>query len=555
MTSSNQCFFYAKQLSILKQFENKKILDHSTRGIEKENLRVDSLGRYSQNPHPVSLGAAVEHPLITTDFAESLLEVVTLPISGIKGRKRLFQELADVTNFINQSLAQEQEALWAYSMPNLVDLDHVKQVAIADYGTSYTAKFKMIYRHGLSCRYGNAMQMIAGLHYNYSFPQELIAALGSLPQQETCDAESLLSSRYMGVVRNFYRMEWIIPLLFGASPACFSASLYDQDDQLRSLDVLNQSNHEVLWSASATSLRLSVVGYHVLEQDDLNINMNSLQGYIQSLSQALKSENPRFQSYGIKTSSGAYQQLSTGLLQIENEYYSLIRPKSRLDDTGSTLVGLSRSGIEYLEVRGLDLNLFEPLGMAEEDSAFLDLFLMHLLLYPSPPLSFEGMKHAKENLMTVILHGREKDIQLNEKANDMLGCNKASNVFDAAHLFLNSMQELASVMDQLETSADGIYQRSLALQLDKIEKPEGLPAHQLIKRWKQSGKCFADFILECSKANSLKLERDMPLSKDKQAVFKELALKSIASRDEKNTEQVHQTFEAFLKDYYAKVDL
>ncbi|MEI8610602.1 hypothetical protein P4S70_17200 [Enterovibrio sp. Hal110] len=135
------------------------------RGIEKETLRTTKRGTLAQTPHPKSLGAALTHPFITTDFAEAQLELIT---PAFTDKLKMFEHLASLHHFVATELPQG-ETLWAGSLPPVLPNDD--DITIAQYGTSNAAQMKMKYRRGLANRYGKRMQTISGIHYNFSFPE------------------------------------------------------------------------------------------------------------------------------------------------------------------------------------------------------------------------------------------------------------------------------------------------------------------------------------------------------------------------------------------------
>jgi len=188
-----------------------QVLRGIQRGFERECLRVDRSGQLARTPHPAALGSKLTHPWITTDYAEALLEFITPP-STDSAYPLAF--LADIHHFCAQQLAGEY--LWAGSMPCKIGAD--ADIAIADYGRSNAARFKMVYREGLGLRYGRAMQTIAGAHYNWSLPDAF------WPQLRDCcggsgTLQDFVNQRYFGLIRNFMRYGWLVPYLFGASPA------------------------------------------------------------------------------------------------------------------------------------------------------------------------------------------------------------------------------------------------------------------------------------------------------------------------------------------------
>ncbi len=172
-------------------------LNRLIRGIEKESLRVRTDGSLSQEPHPKALGSALTHRAITTDFSEAQLELIT----GIHPNPEdVLQELADIHVFVQKNIGDE--LIWPNSMPCILAADQEK-IPLGQYGSSNIAQAKTVYRRGLGNRYGRLMQTISGIHYNFSIPDTLWAALGKTTQDSRTEA-------YFGLIRNFRRCYWLL---------------------------------------------------------------------------------------------------------------------------------------------------------------------------------------------------------------------------------------------------------------------------------------------------------------------------------------------------------
>ena len=100
---------------------------------------------------------------------------------------------------------------------------------------------------------------------------------------------------------------------------------------------------------------------------------------------ALTQPYPPYEAIGIRNPGGEYNQLATSLLQIENEFYGTIRPKRVIFPGERPLHALRERGVEYVEVRCMDLDPFVPVGIEAATMRFIDLFLLHCLLSDSPP--------------------------------------------------------------------------------------------------------------------------------------------------------------------------
>src|SRR2546425_1247774 len=280
------------------------VLKSLQRGIEKESLRVRPDGALALTPHPKALGSALKHPHITTDFSEALIELITGVHTGIDA---CLAELKRIHQFVYRNIGDE--ALWGASMPcTLPDED---AIPIARYGDSNVGRAKTVYRTGLSHRYGRRMQMIAGLHYNFSLPESAWPLAGAGGPNEA----------YFALIRNFRRHAWLLLYLFGASPAVCASFVEGRRHELRELSA------GTLYLPHATSLRMGRLGYLSDAQDKLLVSYNNLESYTASLYDVLTRPYPPYERIGIRDGADGYRQLATSLLQIENEFYSTIRPK------------------------------------------------------------------------------------------------------------------------------------------------------------------------------------------------------------------------------------
>ena len=347
------------------------VVRHGLRGVEKECLRVTPDGRVSRRPHPLTLGSALTHPYLTTDYSEALMEFVTPPHAA---NGQTLECLHELHAFVHRRL--DDERLWPSSMPCIVNAD--QEVPIACYGSSNAGMMKTVYRRGLGHRYGRAMQAIAGVHFNYSPPNEFWDVYRER-SGATAPLAQLKSERLMGLARNYRRLSWLVIYLFGASPALCKSFRPDGHPLLTELD-------RATWHAPyATSLRMSDIGYRNSTQARLNISLNSLDEYVEGLAAAVSTPEPTYASIGIEV-DGAYRQLNANILQIENEYYSSIRPKPGKTNSERPTVAMRRHGVDYVEIRTLDLNPFDPIGINPSELHFLETLLMYCLLAESPPI-------------------------------------------------------------------------------------------------------------------------------------------------------------------------
>jgi glutamate--cysteine ligase len=365
------------------------VLRGMRRGIEKESLRVQPDGALALTPHPAALGSALAHPHITTDFSESQLELIT----GVHASAdSCLEELTRIHQAVYRAIGDE--VLWCASMPCNLPADDA--IPIGQYGASNVGRAKTVYRVGLSYRYGRRMQCISGIHYNWSLPE---AAWQDLRWAGSPN------EAYFALIRNFRRHSWLLFYLFGASPAVCPSFVAGREHRLETLAP------GTLYLPHATSLRMGRLGYQSEAQSSIAVSHNSLESYAESLQEALTRPYPPYEAIGIRQ-DGEYRQLSTALLQIENEYYGKIRPKRRIHPGERPLHALRERGVEYVEVRLMDLDPFEPVGIGARTMRFLDAFLLHCLLAESPPDTPAEIAAVARNHERVASRGREPGLTL-----------------------------------------------------------------------------------------------------------------------------------------------
>lgn len=430
------------------------------RGVEKESLRVNADGTLAQTTHPIQLGSALTHHAITTDYSEALMEFIT-PVS--RDIDETLDTLADIQTYVYQHLGQE--TLWSASMPCIVSGD--AGIPVAQYGSSNVARMKTVYRYGLGHRYGRMMQAIAGIHYNFSMPQAYWETAWAVDGRPGTLAQ-YTTERYLGLIRNFHRHSWLLIYLFGASPAvCASFLRGRKGHSLQPFD----SEGNSLYLPHATSLRMGGLGYNSSAQKSIAVCYNSLDNYLHALRDAILTPHPGY-AHIPSGQQGDYQQLNDSLLQIENEFYSTVRPK-RVADRGETpLTALHRRGIEYIEVRCMDVNPFLPEGIDAPTMRFLDTFLLHCLLDDSPPCSPEQQAVLNSNLEKVVERGREPGLALTTEAGQQ-------PMRDIAQALLDALAPIATLLDRCHGGEE--YTQTLALQRGKLEDAEQTPSARILR--------------------------------------------------------------------------
>jgi len=494
------------------------------RGIEKESLRIRPDGYLSKEMHPEALGATLTNPYLTTDYSEALPEFIT---QATDDRDRPLQELYELHQFCYQHLGDE--ILWGASMPCVMEQE--KDIPIARYGRSNSAKMKEIYRIGLGHRYGRFMQTIAGVHYNFSLPDALWSKLYAL-EKPKLSMQDFISEKYMGLIRNYQRYSWLIPLFYGASPALCETFIQGKNIDLEELVPGTR------YGIHATSLRMSDLGYQNKVQSQLNVGYNSLDSYISALDKAIKTEDPYYKKMGV-IKNGEYQQLNANILQIENEFYGNIRPKRVAISGERPSVALKKYGIEYIEVRALDINPFSPIGIESSQMAFLDSFLLCCLFAKSDPISAREKGENIANFDRVVLQGRHPELSLTCQ-------NTCESLVDVARNILSKIAPFAEMLDQ----AYGIEQHASVLkQLDRqLDDTDTTFSGRIVKQIESNQNGFFPFAFQLSEQHKKEFT-DNPLSADRFAYYQQVAKESHLKQAQMEADD-SVSFEAFLASYY-----
>ena len=504
-----------------------RILSGNRIGIEKEGLRVSPQGRIAATPHPAALGSALTHPHVTTDFSEALIELIT-PALQDAGDALSF--LADLHTEVYRHLGDE--LLWATSMPCV--LEGARGIPLATYGRSNAATMKTAYRRGLGNRYGRTMQVIAGVHFNFSFGDAFWERYRAV-EQDHGDPAHFHSESYMGMIRNLQRLGWLVPYLFGASPAVCRSFVQGRETDLVPFDV------HTLHYPFATSLRMGDIGYQNQQEEGtgLKANYDSLDAYTRSLTWAIETPCPQYEAIGVKV-GGRYEQLNANVLQIENEYYSTVRPKQLTEWLEKPTLALRRRGVRYVELRSLDVNAFEPLGLGMEQIRFLETLMLHCLLSDSPRIAASERRAIDANQLLAAHRGREPRLMLTRNGDGLPLQQWAAEV-------LETMEPVAELLDG---GAGGSHGESLALQRGKVRDPELTPSARLLREMRERGEGFFDLSYRLS-AHYRQDFRGRELSAERQAVFRGAAEES-RRRQEEIEAGDDVDFDTFLARYFAQ---
>lgn len=517
------------RLEYLQSSQQQHLLCNGLKGIEKESLRISQQGLISQTRHPKALGSALTHPYITTDYSEALLEFITPPFADVKDSLAF---LCNIHKFVFDHL--EDKILLNTSMPCGIDGDD--SVPIAEYGSSNIGLMKHIYRHGLWHRYGRTMQAIAGIHFNYSVPEVLWDALHAHEKPEI-SLEQYKNAAYFGLIRNFQRQGWLILYLFGASPAICKSFFKSRPHLMEDFD---EFDNATLFLPYATSLRMSDIGYKSKNQANLNIDYNTLDGYVESLCAAITTPYPDYQKIGVKV-DGEYRQLNANILQIENEFYSIIRPKQIINTGEKPTLALKRRGVRYVEMRSLDLDIFNPIGLEETTARFIEAMLLTCLLQESPEISLEEHHVNNRNQLAVANEGRKPGLTLER--------NGGSITLDAwAQEILSYMEPVCAILDR-HCGSDS-FTDSLQLQRARILDPDLTPSARILAQMSRNDQEFGCFSLnKSSEHKQFFRQRNLEPSVARQ--FQSMAKESL-DKQQQLEEAQQLPFDEFLQHYFSQ---
>jgi glutamate--cysteine ligase len=461
------------------------------RGIEKESLRALQSGALALTPHPEALGSALTHPHITTDYSESQLELIT----GVHASpETCLEELLRIHQATMRALGDEM--LWVSSMPCNLPAD--ENIPIGRYGSSNVGRAKSVYRMGLAHRYGRRMQTISGIHYNWSLP-------------------GVDSDRYFALIRNFRRHAFLLLYLFGASPALCSSFVAGRQHELQTL------REGTMYMPHGTSLRMGRLGYQSDAQASLAVSYNGLEGYAASLHEALTRPYPAYEAVGIMNPGGEYNQLATSLLQIENEFYGTIRPKRVIFPGERPLHALRERGVEYVEVRLMDLDPFVPVGIKAPTLRFLDVFLLHCLLSDSPPDTPAEIARIGRNQHRTAAFGRQPGLTLERDRGEVPLTQWAGELLDA-------FVPVAAALDAVHGTTD--HADSLRSARSMLKDPSLLPSARVLEVMRRD---HAGSFTAFTRAQSLQARQKLlalPFSAAQQARFDALSAASVHEQKE-----------------------
>ncbi|MXY14879.1 MAG: glutamate--cysteine ligase [Proteobacteria bacterium] len=513
-------------LSRITQDGQQHLLSGGKIGLEKESLRVDSDGKISQQPHPSSLGSALTNPYITTDYSEALLELITPPLQGIATTLGFLEK---IHQFVYGQL--RHESLWGASMPCVIDGE--ASIPIADYGPSNLGMMKTVYRRGLGHRYGKMMQVIAGIHFNYSLPDPFWPYYSDLFPRNALKRD-FIDDRYFALTRNLQRYGWLIYYLFGASPAICKSFVDGQPGTLQQFDATTY------YLPHATSLRMGDIGYNNKLESEIGIKAcyDSLDSYIQCLIHAIETSCPKYEKIGVKT-AGEYRQLNTNFLQIENEYYSTVRPKQPSLNNEKPVHALRQRGVQYVELRSLDLDIFEPLGINCDQLHFLEAFMIFCLLQESPRIDAAERQAIDSNEINTAHYGRDPALKLTQGQ-------KQVSLQEWGQEILHEMQAICEILDEANSCDD--YSAALRQQAAAMEEAALTPSARILHEMRATEEGFFEMASRHSRIHQTRVCKHA-LSPQDTEFFTDTVQQSVKKQLEIEASDT-VSFDEFLENYF-----
>jgi glutamate--cysteine ligase len=231
------------------------------------------------------------------------------------------------------------------------------------------------------------------------------------------------------------------------------------------------------------------------------------------------------------------------MLQIENEFYSTIRPKRRIRPGERQLHALRERGVEYVEVRAMDLDPFAAIGIAPATCLFLDVYLLYCLFADSPPDTQEEIGEIGRNKQAAAARGREPGLALER------GGRKVA-LRDWGCELLRECGPIAAALDDARSGTHGknAHRDALAAAIAALEDPAKPPsARMLAEMHARHEDSYTGFVLAQSLAHKRALlEKPFPAETD--ARFVRAAEASLAKQHE--TEAADKLpFEAWREQY------
>lgn len=458
---------FEKTIDLFSSSERKLLLNGKW-GIEREFQRVTKDGELALTPHPAVFGDKLNNKEITTDFSESQMELITPAFSTI-------EEVYHYLQYLHKKVEKElgNEFIWPFSMPP--KLPDEELIPLAQFDESKEGQMAYRYRQGLANRYGKKMQMISGIHFNFSFGDEILKRMKQ-SFGEKVEIQDFKDELYFSVARNFLRYRWLLIYLFGASPSydpTYDVVIKKQVDHIRKCcpECCNQ------YDQYATSFRVSRFGYSNPVKLKESIYYNNKEEYIQGIRALMSKKSRRFSNLEV--------QLNDKILQKESEFYSPIRLKQVTKTEENQIDALEERGVKYAEVRVVDINPFVKTGISLEQMRFLQIFMLFCLFEENRVLDYDEMNLANKNHHLVALAGRNPNLMLKH-----YNGNKISLAEWGKEIF-GKLYRIAILIDSEENGF--VYTHNLLREKQKLKYLSLLPSSRMHLEMWSKGDCFLEF--------------------------------------------------------------
>lgn len=356
---------------LVKQHDLGNLLLSGNFGLEKENLRTDLNGNLALTPHPSIFGDKAKHPYITTDFAEAQVEMVTPIFSTTTETLKFMESLHDLV-----SLELREEVLWPYSLPPVLpeDDDLIKEAQFTDPEITE-------YREYLAHKYGKRKQLLSGVHFNFSFSDKFLNLM-YCANPDNLSYREFRDQVYLKVARYYLKYCWLSIYLTGSNSVAHDSYLSCCSGEI---DKITEDSYEF---RGASSFRNGVSGYRNLEH--FYVSYNSLYEYIADIKSAIVD----------------------GHIIAAKEYYSQLRLKG--SSKSGVLDDLYNNGINYVEIRTLDLNPLTKVGITEDSLDLLHLMLVYSLVAPDFWMTDDEYRDANLNQILAADANRNQPIMLHD---------------------------------------------------------------------------------------------------------------------------------------------
>lgn len=430
-------------LDILKNTFTRNELLTGDFGLEREGLRVTGAGKLATTPHPAIFGNKLRNPYITTDFSESQVEVVTPAYDTVSKTYAVLEGLCDI---VNNEIGDEY--FWPQSMP--CDIPEDAEIPIAVYEGEENAEAAMAYRKGLIERYGGKKQLISGIHFNFSFTERFIDKLHDAVAPGMA-RKDFKDGVYLKLVRNYLRYRWLVIYLLGCSSALHESYI---PECIRQMEPVGNDSYVL---KTGTSFRNSVYGYK-----------NKI--FLFPSYRTVKEYTEDVQSF-----------VDKGLISAPKELYAQIRMKAKGVD--NILESLNEDGIKYLEIRTVDLNIFDKCGIAEKDLVFLHQFMLYLLVEDESDYA-DWQKEGLDNEEKVAFYGLEPDLMIHQNGKEV----------SMTRWALEILEKMQKMDIELDLGNSGV----LKVMTDRVIHPEHTYAYRMAEIVKKEG--YLEGMMRLSKA-------------------------------------------------------